>query len=173
MQNPKKAIFSILALVVAFCAGFSVANLWRQPIKDQISPRVVKPAVIPVSNQSAVVTKVLDGDTIIIQGGIHVRLLGIDADEPDYPCHQAAKTRLEELIQDKTVKLETDNEDLDQYGRQLRYVFIGGKNINEQLVVEGLAIARFYPENQKYKDQITAAESAAMSNKIGCKWQQH
>jgi len=121
--------------------------------------------------KEALVTKVLDGDTIIVQGGIHVRLLGIDADEKDYPCHGTARQRLEELILGKTVVLEMDNEDLDQYGRQLRFVFLNGCNINQQLVAEGLAIARFYPENQKYKDEIVVAEAEAIKNKIGCKWE--
>ena len=128
-----------------------------------------------VTNDSAqtketVVTKVLDGDTIIIQGGIHVRLLGIDADEKDYPCYEAARLRLEELIMGKTIVLEMDSEDLDQYGRQLRFVFLDGANINRQLVAEGLAIARFYPENQKYKAEIVAAEAEAIKNKTGCEW---
>jgi micrococcal nuclease len=124
-----------------------------------------------VSSGKAVVTKVLDGDTIIIQGGVHVRLLGIDADEKDYPCYDAGRLRLEELILGKTVALEADRENLDQYGRQLRYIFLNGENINQKMAAEGLAIARFYPENQKYKIEIAAAEAAAIKNKIGCKWE--
>jgi len=123
-----------------------------------------------ITFQEAVVTKVLDGDTIIIQGGDHVRLLGIDADEKNYPCYDAARLRLEELVLGKTVRLERDNENLDQYGRQLRYIFLDGANINEKMVAEGLAIARFYPENQKYKQEIVAAEAEAIKNMTGCKW---
>ncbi|MFA6376124.1 MAG: thermonuclease family protein [Candidatus Paceibacterota bacterium] len=121
--------------------------------------------------KEAIVTKVLDGDTIIVQGGIHVRLLGIDADEKDSPCYDSARQRLEELILGKTVVLEMDNEGQDQYGRQLRFVFLNGVNINQQLVAEGMAIARFYPENQKYKAEIVAAEAEAIKNKTGCKWE--
>lgn len=117
------------------------------------------------------VTKVIDGDTIIVAGGTHIRLLGIDTDEKGYPCYDAARLRLEELILNKDVILESDNEDADQYGRKLRYVFLDGNNINEELVAQGLAVARFYPENQKYKSQITIAEKTAMENKSGCKWE--
>lgn len=126
--------------------------------------------IAPPTITEAIVTKVIDGDTVVIQGGDHVRLLGIDADESGYPCYKAAKTRLEELVLGKTVKLEADQENLDQYGRLLRHVFLDGKNIDEQLVSEGLAIARFYPENQKYKTEIVAAETTAIQNKAGCKW---
>jgi len=119
---------------------------------------------------SAVVTKVIDGDTVVVTGGDHVRLLGIDADESGYPCYDAARLRLEELVLGKSVRLEPDREDVDQYGRQLRYLFLDENFINEKLVAEGLAVARFYPENQKYKSEITAAETAAIANKTGCKW---
>ncbi|MEO0118550.1 MAG: hypothetical protein ABIK66_05455, partial [candidate division WOR-3 bacterium] len=63
------------------------------------------------------VTKVIDGDTFLIEGGYSVRLLGIDVDEKGYPCYNAAKSRLEELILNKKVKLEKGVEDFDQYCR--------------------------------------------------------
>ncbi len=116
------------------------------------------------------VSKIIDGDTVIAEGE-SVRLLGIDADEKGYPCYSAAKERIEELVLNKEVKFEADAEDMDQYGRYLRYIFLEGKNINLQLVQEGLAVARFYPENTKYKQEIIDAEKQARENKTGCKWQ--
>ncbi|PIR07277.1 hypothetical protein COY65_02640 [Candidatus Jorgensenbacteria bacterium CG_4_10_14_0_8_um_filter_39_13] len=115
-------------------------------------------------------TKIIDGDTIIVEGGYHVRLLGIDADERDYPCYEPAKNRLEELILNKEIKLEKDITDVDQYKRCLRYVFLDKQNIDLELVKEGLTIARFYEPDIKYKDEITSAEKTAIENKIGCKW---
>lgn len=116
------------------------------------------------------VTKVLDGDTVIVEGGYSVRLLGIDADDRGYPCYQIAQERLEELVLNKEVRLEKDEPNKDQYQRYLRYIFLGEQNINLQLVEEGLAIARFSPENIKYKDEIREAEEEAKEGKIGCKW---
>lgn len=116
------------------------------------------------------VTKIIDGDTIIVEGGYHIRLLGIDADERDYPCYEPAKNRLEELILNKEVKLEKDITDVDQYKRCLRYIFLDKQSIDLELVKEGLAIARFYEPDVKYKDEITSAEKTAIENKIGCKW---
>ena len=116
------------------------------------------------------VTKVLDGDTVIIEGGYSVRLLGIDADEKGYPCYKPAKERLEELVLNKEVYLEKDREDQDQYQRYLRYLILDGENINLRLVKEGFAIARFSPENIKYRDEIINAEKQAKENKVGCKW---
>jgi len=116
------------------------------------------------------VTKVIDGDTFLIEGGYSVRILGIDADERGYPCYEAAKKRLEELVLSKEVKLEKGKEDLDQYCRYLRYVFLDDKNISLELVKEGLVVARFSSEDTKYREEITEAEKEARENKIGCKW---
>ncbi|MBL7141816.1 thermonuclease family protein [Patescibacteria group bacterium] len=130
--------------------------------------------IFPTNNlelDKGVVTKVLDGDTIVVVGGYHIRLLGIDADEQDYPCYQAAKERLEELILNKEVILESDQVDRDQYNRSLRYIFLNNQNINVLMVEQGLAIARFYPENVKHKEEIAQAEQRAMAEKRGCKWE--
>jgi micrococcal nuclease len=116
------------------------------------------------------VTKIIDGDTIVVEGGYNVRILGIDADESGYPCYQPAKSRLEELILNKKVRLEKDVTDVDQYKRCLRYVFLGDQNIGLELVKEGLAIARFYEPDLKYKEEISLAEKEAIENKIGCEW---
>jgi len=114
------------------------------------------------------VGKVIDGDTVIIDGE-SVRLLGIDTDEKGYDCYEEAKERLEELILEKEVELVEDTEDKDIYGRRLRWLFIDGKNINLQMVEEGLAIARFY-EEKKYREEILTAEKEARQNRLGCKW---
>ena len=116
------------------------------------------------------VTKIIDGDTVVVEGGYHVRLLGIDANERGYPCYDEAKSRLEELVLNKEVRLEKDQTDVDQYDRCLRYIFLDGQNIDLQLVKEGLAIARFYEPDLKYQKEITEAEKGAIKNKIGCKW---
>jgi micrococcal nuclease len=66
--------------------------------------------------------------------------------------------------------LEKDITDLDQYKRCLRYVFLDDQNIGLELIKEGLAIARFYEPDLKYKEEISLAEKTAIENKIGCKW---
>lgn len=119
---------------------------------------------------SKLVTKIIDGDTFLIEGGYSARILGIDADERGYPCYDVAKNRLEELILNKEVKLEKGTKDKDQWCRYLRYVFLDGENIGLKLVREGLAVARFSPEDVKYRREIAQAEKYAKKNKIGCKW---
>ena len=115
-------------------------------------------------------TKIIDGDTFLIEGGYSVRILGIDADERGYPCYDAAKIGLEELILNKEVRLEKGTKDKDQWCRYLRYVFFGSQNISLELVKEGLAVARFSPEDVKYREKIAQAEKETKDNKVGCKW---
>jgi len=74
------------------------------------------------------------------------------------------------LILNKEVKLEKGKEDLDQYCRYLRYILLDNKNISLELVKEGLAVARFSPEDIKYREEISNAEKIAKEDKIGCKW---
>ena len=115
-------------------------------------------------------TKIIDGDTFLIEGGYSVRILGIDADERGYPCYDAAKTGLEELILNKEVRLEKGTEDKDQWCRYLRYVFLDSQNISLEMIKEGLAVARSSPEDVKYREEVALAEKEAKDNKVGCKW---
>jgi len=149
-------------------------------IVQRLTPAIKKPNPVSAAEKpnvatcgasdQTIVTKVIDGDTVVVEGGYHVRLLGMDADEKGYPCYDQAKIGLESLVLGKAVKLEKDKTDLDQYGRCLRYIFIGNTNIDVQLVKEGLAVARFYEPDVKYRTEISTAEQQAQENKTGCKW---
>ncbi len=162
-------LISFLILITAFYFGESKLKNKTVPIlkfSKSNSDSTTK-CSIPLKT---IVTKVIDGDTIVVEGGYHIRLLGIDADERGYPCYQSAKENLEKLVLNKKVKLEKDITDVDKYGRCLRYIFLGKENINLELVKEGLAVARFYQPNVKYQQEIQKAEKEAIKNKVGCKW---
>jgi micrococcal nuclease len=121
--------------------------------------------------EERIVTKIIDGDTVVVSGGDTIRLLGMDTDEKGYPCYNVAKKRLEALVLDKQVILEQTDENKDMYGRYLRYIFVDGVNVNIQMIQEGLAVARLSTSNVgKYDDEIRQAEAYAIENKIGCKW---
>jgi len=115
------------------------------------------------------VTKVIDGDTFLIEGGYIVRILGIDADEKGYPCYEVSKIALENLILGKKVELKKGKEDFDKYCRYLRHVFMDGKNIAVELVKNGLVVSRF-TSDKKYFEEILASENEARENNRGCKW---
>ena len=117
--------------------------------------------------KEAVVTKIIDGDTLIIDGGEKVRLLGIDCDERGKECYSEAKEFLEQETLEETVRIETEGRDV--YGRTLAYIFLEEKNINLKIVERGYCVARFdQPSN--YENEIKKAEKQAIENEIGCKW---
>jgi len=120
--------------------------------------------------EDAIVTKIIDGDTIVVEGGQKVRLLGIDTDEKGSPCFYPAKERISDLILNRQVKLQGEGDNKDMYDRLLRWVWLDGKNINEQMVAEGLAVARF-EQRSAFQDEVAVLEHTALVNNIGCKWE--
>lgn len=121
-------------------------------------------------HEDVIVTKIVDGDTVVIEGGQKVRLLGMDTDERGEPCYYPAKERISDLILNKEVRLESEGDDKDMYDRLLRWIWLDGKNINEQMVAEGMAVARFEKQS-RYWDEVAALEHTAIVNQIGCKWE--
>ena len=180
MNTTSKIVIAIIAGSIII-GGFAYVAVKSAPetVKNNDVPAKIESATtlskVQLSqceaSEHTVVTKVIDGDTVVVQGGHHVRLLGIDADEKNYPCYEPAKSRLEELVLNKQVVLEKDISDVDQYKRCLRTLFLGSWNIGVQLVKEGLAVDRFYEPDIKYKREIQAAEQEAVASKTGCKWQ--
>ena len=104
--------------------------------------------------QAETILKITDGDTIQVSTGKKVRLLQIDTPEPmSSECYSSEATAaLTKLISGKTVRLESDpvSANIDQFKRDLRYVFVGKMNINLKLVELGAAAPYFYM-NSKFK----------------------
>ena len=119
------------------------------------------------------VTRVVDGDTIEIEGGQTVRYIGIDTPETVHPqktveCFgREASNKNKELVEGKFVQLEKDVSETDKYGRLLRYVYADGVFVNELLVKEGFAHASSYPPDIKYQDLINSAQEEARSHNKG------
>ncbi|HEY4694352.1 MAG TPA: thermonuclease family protein [Candidatus Nanoarchaeia archaeon] len=119
------------------------------------------------------VTKVVDGDTIEIEGGKRVRYIGIDTPETVDPREEVqcfgkeASEKNKQLVENKKVKLEKDVSEFDQYSRLLRYIYVGNTFVNELLVKEGFARASSYPPDVKYQDKLSAAEQFARENNKG------
>jgi len=124
-------------------------------------------SIITSEKTFAVVSEVVDGDTIKLQTGETVRLLGINAPEKGQPYYEQATNRMKELIEDKTVILEKDIEDKDLYGRLLRYIFFNNENINLKLVKEGLATVYIISPNVKFESELKQAETEAKNLEIG------
>jgi len=114
------------------------------------------------------VERVIDGDTIEING-TSVRLLGINCPEKREKFYSEAKSFLEDLVLNKTVRLEYGKNKYDRYQRILAYVFVSGKNVNLEIVKNGFA--NFYFPSGKdvyYNDFYDAWERCVKDGKNFC-----
>ena len=116
---------------------------------------------------------VIDGDTVVLANGEHVRLVQIDAPEVQRrECYGAAsRTILRRLLPPgSTVRVEADPrlDQVDRYGRLLRYLFRGPVNVNLELVRVGAATVWFYGHDRgRYAAALYQAARNAQAAKRG------
>ncbi len=118
-------------------------------------------------SESFIVAEVIDGDTVKLETGHSIRLLGINAPEADEHYYKEATDRLEILVLGKNVKLESGPEDKDRYDRLLRYIFIGETFVNLQMVKEGYATVYILNPDEKYYLEFKEAEKDAKEKELG------
>ncbi len=120
-----------------------------------------------VTAKSAIVSRVVDGDTFVLAGGERVRVLGIDTPEKGMPLSEEATELLEQLIEGKAVTLESDRTDKDRYGRSLRYVRVDGALAEERLLRAGLARVLIIPPDRAHEEEFRAWEAEAREAERG------
>lgn len=122
------------------------------------------------------VVRVVDGDTLIAQvegREQRVRYIGVNTPESVDPRREVqcfgkeAAARNAELVRGKTVSLEKDVSETDQYGRLLRYVSVDGGLINATLIREGYARVVTYPPDVRFADDFRRLEREAREAKRG------
>ncbi len=159
-----------------------IQNLQRHPgsIQDPPSPRLWRTGQIPPGGmtqqqgeESVMVSRVIDGDTIVLATGVRVRYIGMNTPElvdPRKPVEcfaHEAKEANRKLVEGKAVRLEQDVSERDKYGRLLRYVFVSDVMVNDYLVRQGFARASTYPPDVRYQQQFRQAEIEARDNNRG------
>ncbi len=130
----------------------------------------------PVAGDSASVTRIIDGDTIDVEMngvGYRVRYIGMNTPERDEACYAEATAANAALVANQTVTLVKDTSNTDQYGRLLRYVYVGGNGVasdfvNADLVRDGWAENAEYPPDTKYAATFRQLEAQAAAANIGC-----
>ena len=146
-----------------------------------LSGCVLSPAPRPTSApagdfERAKVIKVVDGDTIevLLQGKPYrVRYVLVNTPETHHPTKGVelfgpeATEANRRLVEGKTVKLEKDVSETDQYGRLLRYVYVDNLLVNEELLRLGMAQVATFPPDVKYVDRFLATQKAAQEAGVG------
>lgn len=116
------------------------------------------------------VERVIDGDTLVLSNGVHVRLIGMNTPEKNEKCFEEGKEALSRLISNSSIDLKSDKRNKDNYHRLLRYVYIGEDFVNLDMVKNGYAYAENVTPNIIYSKEFADAEKYAKENKIGCLW---
>jgi micrococcal nuclease len=126
------------------------------------------------TTQSAGVRQVLDGDTVILDDGRHLRLIGINAPElgkngaPDQPLAAQSRERLAQLVRGQRIRLVFERERQDHYGRLLAHLLLpDGSSVAQILLREGLGWAVAIPPDIDRLRENLAAESEARAARRG------
>jgi micrococcal nuclease len=178
ITNSKKVLsFDICALIFIchLCFGICHFNLYANepvPLYRSGKGKFTIPFGRSYNYSDILVTRAVDGDTLVLETRERVRLIGMDTPEmhesaklfrdasrtkQDIKTIQALGRRAYEftknLVEGKRVKLEFDLEKHDKYGRLLAYVYLkDGTFVNAEIVKEGYASLMTYPPNVKYVD---------------------
>lgn len=126
------------------------------------------PATIKLPT-TATVSKIIDGDSIVLSDGSEVRYIGIDTPEiqlGDCYATEAAKAN-SDLVLGKVVTLTGDASDKDKYGRLLRYIYVDNQFVNDYLVKNGFAKVMTVPPDTKFSNEFTVSENYAKENGLG------
>lgn len=125
---------------------------------------------IPQKNErvEARVVRITDGDTIVVNiSGKEFKLRYIGVDSPEGTSGSRSTELNRELVEGKTVTLVKDNNEVDTYGRLLRYVIVGNIFVNHELIRKGLAYAGSWPPDTSCDVVFAEAQSTARANKLG------
>jgi micrococcal nuclease len=121
---------------------------------------------------SAIVTRIIDGDTVELDSGATIRYLMVNTPETTggkNECYgQNAVTFNRDLVLDKQVELVYDDECTDRFGRTLAYVSVGGAEVNTLMIERGYGCLLHIPPNGDDRaDEFEALERAAKTAKRG------
>lgn len=139
-------------LVIIFIVSSFLLNIYF--ISDKIKNR---------DKDFYTVTRVIDGDTFVVNTGAQVRILGIDAPEIGRCGADEAKSLLAKLILNKKVKVSPTTSD--SFRRLVADVYLDNKSINNEMIISGWAA---YDSSDSINSKIMRENGEiARKNKIG------
>jgi endonuclease YncB( thermonuclease family) len=173
------------AIVLLLLAGSLQADIYRSEDrfgntrfsdKTSIGAELVELNTAPYRYKVRI-RHVIDGDTLVLESGDKIRLIGINTPEVESRYTraeaggEAARDWLRKTLRTPDVWLEYDAEQLDKYQRQLAHVFLdSGEYLNARLLREGLAMLTLTPPNLRYSSKLIQAQQQAEKANRGI-WQ--
>jgi micrococcal nuclease len=171
----RKFLTIVLVLLIGTAVGFLLGKIEYLPKNNSVvtSPQIAQENQKDSFVGNFKVMRVIDGDTIEIEGGEKVRYIGMDAPETVDPVKPVecfgpeASNENKKLVEGKIVRLEKDTSERDKYGRLLRYVYVGDDFIDLDLVQQGFARVETIAPDTKFEDQLVQAQQQAGQAKKG------
>lgn len=173
-RGPRVGVLATLLVVVLGLTGLAGCGGGETPSADSDGTSGELPP-----GRDAVVERVVDGDTVRVDDGESVRLIGINTPETVHPTKavecfgREASAHLEELLPPGTgVRLVSDVEEVDRYDRTLAYLYRldDGLFVNAVLVRDGFAEVATYPPNVEHADEFVSLQREARDEQRGL-WQ--
>lgn len=124
----------------------------------------------------AQIVEVIDGDTVGLDDGRQVRLVGIQAPKlllsrrhsKPWPMAAQAKQALEEMALRRAVHLRYGGESIDRHGRVLAHLFLDdGVWLQGEMLKKGLARVYTFPDNRSNAAAMYALETTARRQGLG------
>ncbi len=114
----------------------------------------------------------IDGDTVVLDSGERVRYLLVDTPEitggHDDCFGQEAADFNSDMVLGKEISLDYDAECLDRYGRQLAYVTVGGRDLNQLIIERGYGCVLYIPPSGADREaEFRALEATAKAEGRG------
>jgi len=182
----KRIVFLIVALFLVFVGFYIYASDGKITYSAE-KGKFVLPFGKTYNYTDILVKRVVDGDTLLLENGERVRLIGIDTPE----MHESEKLYRDSqrsgqsrsiiqrlgrrsyqftrsLVEGKRVSLEFDVEKHDRYDRLLAYVYLkDGTFVNAKIVEEGYASLMTIPPNVRYADLFLKLYQEAREKRRG------
>lgn len=121
---------------------------------------------VTLDPEQVTVAHVVDGDTVVLEGGRSVRLIGIDSPERGECGYRGATEALAARVEGRPVRLVNPRsvQDEDRFGRWLRYVEVDHADAGRAQIAMGHAAARYdsrdgydpHPRERDYRDTDAA-----------------
>jgi len=169
------AIRSLRALAYAAAAAFACTGLMLAAATAESGPTCSGLEPGPTRT----VTRVIDGETVVLDEGTELRLIGalapraidVNAAPGSLPAEAATTTALRELLLGKSIELAFGGERLDRYGRLQAHAYLVEAEqrrwVQGHLIKEGLARAYALAGNRACAGELLAAEGAARDARRG------
>lgn len=106
---------------------------------------------------------VIDGDTLVLDGKVRIRLRSIDAPELNLCGGEEAKELLENLVSKKDARIE--EKIVDQMARPMALIYVDDTLINQKMLESGWA--RFHSDSTSQRENLKQAYEEARGKSLG------